>query len=385
MNRHCIIALVIAAVGLSSCKSHKSTVVRPSASVSTVAPSLPRNAASNPAYSNDTRISKALVKQARSWIGTPYRYGGSSKSGTDCSGMLTVIFKDVAKLSLPRNSAAQQEYCFEVPKRNLEPGDLVFFTTSSRGGKVNHVGMYVGNGKIIHASSSRGVIESSLDEKYYVSHYHSSGRVYGITYAATGGRKSGSADVNEVLLASGGLKADVPAPTKKSSGKSSKKSSKKSSGKSSVKSGAEAVAAVSAVAAAASSSGRGTEPVVEMTLDQFVAMRQQPAAPLNDTVIIAEQVIEHTVETIDSASAAVDSVEMRCAVIEPDTITDVAPVDTVTPAPVEIPAVMVNGKPVKAVPVDKRPVQKPDSVAADTVRQAEEIRETVVKAMKFGK
>lgn len=142
----------------------------------------------------DTRLGDALVRSARQWIGTPYAYGGRSKSGTDCSGMIMVIYSDVAGLTLPRNSAAQRDYCVSVSRRQLEPGDLVFFTTSKRGGKVNHVGMYVGNGRIIHASSSRGVIESSLDEKYYATHYHSSGRVYGVTYAATGSRIAAKAN-----------------------------------------------------------------------------------------------------------------------------------------------------------------------------------------------
>lgn len=171
-----------------SCKSHKAIVVRASGPGVPVENSvkLSEAPASDPAFVTDAKIGDALADEARTWIGTPYLFGGESKHGVDCSGMVMVIYNDVASLKLPRNSAAQRDYCLEIPQRNLQPGDLVFFSSSTRGGKVSHVGMYVGGGKIIHASTSKGVIESSLDEKYYKNHYHSAGRVYGVTYAATG-------------------------------------------------------------------------------------------------------------------------------------------------------------------------------------------------------
>ena len=123
----------------------------------------------------------AVVMEAQRWIGTPYRYGKQQrKSGTDCSGMVMTIFEHKADIQLPRNSARQQMACTPVSRNDLQPADLVFFTSSSRGGKVSHVGIYTGNGHFIHASSSRGVIESSLEEPYYRSHYHSAGRVGGM-------------------------------------------------------------------------------------------------------------------------------------------------------------------------------------------------------------
>lgn len=380
MNRLSLIIFIVLLVGLTSCKSHKATVVRPSVAAGTVNVA-PSDAESDPRYSNDPAIGNALVRQARTWIGTPYRYGGKSKSGTDCSGMVMALFDDVARLSLPRNSAAQRDYCFNISKKNLEPGDLVFFSTSRRGGKVNHVGIYAGKGRMIHASSSRGVIESSLDEKYYVNHYHSSGRVYGITYAARGGKKpkSKSKDEQEILLASDGFNGSGKDKRNKS-GKAGKTKSK--SGR---KSGSEALAVTQTATARPSS----TTPIVEMTLDEFVAMRQSDTQ--TDTVVVVEQVIGETVAALDSALTAVDSVmcghvpapanEVVCDSVQ------TVPADTVAASEPEQarPVIMVNGRAVEAIPVEKRPAEKRGSVPADTVRQAAEIRATVVKAMKFGK
>lgn len=130
-----------------------------------------------------------IVSQARRWLGTPYRYGGETRQGTDCSGMVMVLYRDVAGIKIPRNSGKQQEFCKLIQRSELNPGDLVFFS-SSRKGRVSHVGIYAGRDKFIHASSSQGVIISSLEEDYYRRHFHSAGRVPGV-YAATKKDKTG--------------------------------------------------------------------------------------------------------------------------------------------------------------------------------------------------
>ncbi|MCC8174893.1 MAG: C40 family peptidase [Bacteroidales bacterium] len=120
----------------------------------------------------------AIVKEARRWLGTKYRYGGHSrKDGTDCSGMVMEIYDQVCKVKLPRSSREQQAFCKGINRKDLKVGDLVFFCTSKDAKKVSHVGIYIGNGKIIHSSASKGVVESSIDEPYYIRTYHSSGRV----------------------------------------------------------------------------------------------------------------------------------------------------------------------------------------------------------------
>lgn len=122
-------------------------------------------------------LADALVDEARSWLGTPYRYGGKTKKGADCSGFIMEVYRNVAGISIPRNSAKQKEYCADIDKMDLTVGDLIFFSSKRSGGGIAHVGMYIGDGMMIHASSSRGVVESPIDQRYYVEHYKGSGRI----------------------------------------------------------------------------------------------------------------------------------------------------------------------------------------------------------------
>lgn len=125
----------------------------------------------------DRRLADRIIDESRRWLGTPYKYGGCDRRGTDCSGMVMTIYLDVAGVKLPRQSRLQQEFCRLIKKNELEPGDLVFFTVKSGSTNVGHVGIYIGQGEFIHSSSSKGVIISSLDQAYYVRHFHSCGRV----------------------------------------------------------------------------------------------------------------------------------------------------------------------------------------------------------------
>ena len=128
-------------------------------------------------------VASALVSEARSWLGTPYAYGGKSHDGTDCSGFVMEVYKAVTGIAIPRNSGAQSDYCEDLDRDELEIGDLVFFSSKKSGGNIAHVGMYIGDGTMIHASSSKGVIESSLNQNYYVDHYVGAGRVPAIAQA----------------------------------------------------------------------------------------------------------------------------------------------------------------------------------------------------------
>ncbi|WP_290089870.1 NlpC/P60 family protein [Paramuribaculum intestinale] len=140
---------------------------------------------------------RSLLEEARRWMGTSYRYGGSTRSGVDCSGLTSQIFVNALQIKLPRSSAQQSEYCRRIDRSELMEGDLVFFRTGSKG--VSHVGMYVGDGRIIHSSTSRGVIVSSLDESYYRRTYHSSGRVerYYAMISGKTGKNKGKTDKNK--------------------------------------------------------------------------------------------------------------------------------------------------------------------------------------------
>lgn len=124
----------------------------------------------------DTPQIGALVAEAARWLGVPYKYAGNDKKGVDCSGLTSQVFLKTLNVKMPRSSREQQQWCINIRKENLQPGDLVFFATGSDRNRVSHVGIYIGNGDIIHASSSRGVIISNLTENYYLKRYHSSGR-----------------------------------------------------------------------------------------------------------------------------------------------------------------------------------------------------------------
>ena len=112
--------------------------------------------------------SHALLTEAKRWIGTPYRYGGEDRNGVDCSGLVLNVYRSALQLKLPRNSAAQADFCKPLSKAMLMPGDLIFFDTAGGGGKkISHVGIYVGDGMMIHSSSSKGVIVSDINADYF--------------------------------------------------------------------------------------------------------------------------------------------------------------------------------------------------------------------------
>lgn len=120
---------------------------------------------------------RKLVEEAMTWLGTPYKYGGQDYSGTDCSGLTMKVYHKALGIKIPRNSAEQQKFCKSISKKSLNAGDLLFFCTGSDKTRVSHVGMYIGDGRFIHSSASKGVIISHIDERYYTSKYHSSGFV----------------------------------------------------------------------------------------------------------------------------------------------------------------------------------------------------------------
>jgi hypothetical protein len=120
-----------------------------------------------------------LVNTARSYIGTPYSYGGTTTSGFDCSGYTQYVFKQQG-ISIPRTTDQQYAMGTPVAKDDLKTGDLVFFNTSGSG--VSHDGIYIGSGKFIHSSSSKGVMISSInDPAYWGSRYIGARRVNDFT------------------------------------------------------------------------------------------------------------------------------------------------------------------------------------------------------------
>lgn len=102
-------------------------------------------------YSNISSLRYNIISYAKGFLGTPYVYGGSSPSGFDCSGFVNYVFKNNG-VSIARNSRALAEQGSYIAPSNLQPGDLVFFGPG--GSSINHVGIYIGGGNFIHASSS---------------------------------------------------------------------------------------------------------------------------------------------------------------------------------------------------------------------------------------
>ncbi len=117
-----------------------------------------------------------LSEQQREWAGTPYRIGGMSMNGVDCSGFVQLTFKDRFGIKLPRTTTAQANYGQKVSKDSIQTGDLVFFKTG-RGPNGYHVGIYVKDGQFLHASTKGGVIYSSLDNPYWKKAYWQTRRV----------------------------------------------------------------------------------------------------------------------------------------------------------------------------------------------------------------
>ena len=109
--------------------------------------------------------STELRETAKQYIGSPYKSAGTSASGFDCSGFVLTVFKDLGISSLPRTSSSMYNVGESVSQNELLPGDLVFFNTTGRG--ISHVGIYYGDGKFIHSSSSQGVTLTPLNDKWY--------------------------------------------------------------------------------------------------------------------------------------------------------------------------------------------------------------------------
>lgn len=118
-----------------------------------------------------------LMVEASSWVGVRYKYGGNDRSGVDCSGLTSNIYKYVYNVKLHRRSSEQYEKDVRVvPMKDLTSGDLVFFSSKSGDG-VSHVGIYLKDGKFIHSSSSRGVVVDDLNHDYYVRTFVGGGKV----------------------------------------------------------------------------------------------------------------------------------------------------------------------------------------------------------------
>lgn len=125
----------------------------------------------------DMKDNHALYVESANWMGVPYRNGGTTKQGVDCSGLTSAIYKKVYRKNLERSSDDQRKKdCRQVKKRKLKEGDLVFFHNGRKKKRATHVGIYLKEDLFIHASTSRGVSIGNLNEEYWEKHWLSGGR-----------------------------------------------------------------------------------------------------------------------------------------------------------------------------------------------------------------
>jgi cell wall-associated NlpC family hydrolase len=137
----------------------------------------------NQAEAANDVTSKQLVSATNSVMGVNYMRGGTTANGFDCSGFVGYVYKQVG-VNLPRTSRAMYSTGTSVSEKDLQAGDLVFFNTSGRG--VSHVGVYIGEGKFAHSSSSKGVSISNINDPYYWgSKYIGAKRVAEVTHVAS--------------------------------------------------------------------------------------------------------------------------------------------------------------------------------------------------------
>lgn len=119
-------------------------------------------------------VRAALLAQYREWHGVPYRAGGQSKRGVDCSGFVQLTFRERFGMELPRDTYGQSRIGDRLSSHGLQPGDLVFFRTGKRS---KHVGIFIQDGQFLHASTSQGVIISDMENGYWQRTYWQSRRI----------------------------------------------------------------------------------------------------------------------------------------------------------------------------------------------------------------
>jgi hypothetical protein len=145
----------------------------------------------------DTLDEARLLRSLESYKGTPYLYGGTSRSGIYCSGLVLAVYRDQG-VTLPRTSRQQSRVGDPIDKSNLQVGDLVFFNTSGRG--ISHVGIVTGEDAFVHGSTSRGVVEDKLSGAYWRRRFVSARRVATPTTYTVAGDQVGAGAEDKIAL-----------------------------------------------------------------------------------------------------------------------------------------------------------------------------------------
>lgn len=156
-NQIKLLLLILLLVSLTACKSAKKTTSKTPKTTKTDVKAV-------------SSVALSLIKEAKTYEGVKYKYGGTTRKGMDCSGLLHTVFQTEG-IALPRTTSAIAQQGEWIDIKNVQPGDLVFFATGKNSRNINHVGLVTGirQGYIefIHSSTSQGVITSSLAERYW--------------------------------------------------------------------------------------------------------------------------------------------------------------------------------------------------------------------------
>lgn len=116
-----------------------------------------------------------LYKLIDEWLGTPYKYGGNTKSGIDCSNFASIIYSNIYKKTISGSSASIFNKCETISTNDLIEGDLLFFKIERN--SISHVGIYLMNNKFVHATTQKGVMINDLNENYYKKYFYKAGRL----------------------------------------------------------------------------------------------------------------------------------------------------------------------------------------------------------------
>ena len=163
ISGHCVLVLVLA-TGLGACGAARWQDA-PSPDPRSAPTQLPSAGVQvSPRPGQRITVSSLLNQYYAEWRGTPYRFGGTSRSGIDCSAFTQQAMSNALGITLPRTTRQQLGSGTAVSSKLVRPGDLVFFKT---GESLNHVGVMIGPGKFMHASTRNGVTVSRTDDTYW--------------------------------------------------------------------------------------------------------------------------------------------------------------------------------------------------------------------------
>ncbi|WP_340199887.1 C40 family peptidase [Ascidiimonas sp. W6] len=169
-----ILPLLVLLTVIIGCKSSKKTTSVKPVSITVKAPDEDENTSDsntvNNTVENESALANEIVRTALSYSGTRYKYGGITSKGMDCSGLLFVAFKQ-HEVPIQRTSSMMASQGVKIKIRDVQKGDLLFFTTGKNKRRINHVGLVVAvknnDVKFIHSTTSRGVLISSINEGYW--------------------------------------------------------------------------------------------------------------------------------------------------------------------------------------------------------------------------